>query len=137
MAASPGSQSQGTGLDFFFFFFFFDEYICKNSQQNINKIGFLYIMISIPICSEQTGNKLKLQPLNLTQHWARWRPWGRPVQSWGPRRSTCLGIWSSKGCHASTCSGIHQSRGPRMSTCLDLPRDPILRRPTCLNLPGD
>ena len=50
---------------------------------------------------------------------------------------TCLGIWSSKSCHASTCSGIHHSRGPRRSTCLDLPRDPVLGRPACLDLPRD
>ena len=50
--------------------------------------------------------------------------------------STCLGIWSSEGCHASTCSGICQSRGPRRSICFDLPRDPVLGRLTCLNLPG-
>ena len=47
-----------------------------------HRLGFLYIMISIPICSEQTGNKLKLQPLNPTQHWSRWRPWGRPTPVW-------------------------------------------------------
>ena len=34
MAISPGTQSQGTGLD-------------------------LYIMISIPICGGQTGNELR------------------------------------------------------------------------------
>ena len=41
-------------------------------------------------------------------------PGGRPA-------STCLEIWSLKGCHASTCSGILQSRGPgsrHASTCL-------------------
>ena len=50
---------------------------------------------------------------------------------------TCLGIWSSKGCHTSTCSGIRQSRGPRRSSRLDLTRDPTLGRPTCLDLPRD
>ena len=57
-------------------------------------------------------------------------PGGRPAL-------TCLGIWSSEGCHTSICSGIHQSRGPRRSTCLNLPRDPILGRPSRLDLPGD
>ena len=50
---------------------------------------------------------------------------------------TCLGIWSSEGCHTSTCLGIHQSRGPRRSTCLELPGDSISRRLSCLSLPGD
>ena len=93
------------------------------------------------VCSEQTGNKLKLQSLNPTQHWSCWRPWGCPTPARGSQEvnpaSTCLGIWSSKGCHASTCLGIHQSRGPRRSSRLDVPRDPILRRLTCLNMPGD
>ena len=96
-------------------------------------------MISIPICSEQTGNDLKFQPFSPTQHWSRWRLWGYPTPVLGSQESTCidlLGIWSSKGCHASVGSGIHQSRGPRRSTCLDLPRDLILRWPTCLDLPG-
>ena len=54
----------------------------------------------------------------------------------GQPASTCLGIWSSEGCHASTCSGIRQSRGPRRPTCLDLPTDSISRRLSCLSLPG-
>ena len=32
-----------------------------------HRLGLLYIMVSIPICSEQTGNELKLPPLNPTQ----------------------------------------------------------------------
>ena len=98
-------------------------------------------MISIPICSEQTVNELKLKPLNPTQHRSCWRPWGRPTPVWGVPGGqpslTCLGIWSLKICYASTCLGIRQSRGPRRSSCLDLPRDPILGRPTCLDLPRD
>ena len=122
-------------------------------------------MISIPTCGEQTGNKLKLKPLNPTQHWLPWRPWKclTPAQesqevnlprdlaprrlSWlsllgdpsarDPRNLTCLRIWSLEGCHTSTRSGIHQSRDPRRSTCLSLPRDPVLGRLTCLDLPGD
>ena len=101
----------------------------------------LCTMISPPICGEQTGKELKLQSLNPTHNWLCWRPWGCPTPVWGipgsHPASTCLGIWSLKGCHASTYSGIHQSRGPRRSSRLDLPRDPILRRPTCLNLPED
>ena len=98
-------------------------------------------MISMPICSEQTGSELRLQLLNPTQHWSCWRPWRCPTPARGSQEvnpaSTCLGIWSSKGCHASTCLGIHQSRGPRKSTYLDLPRDPIIGRVTCLNLSRD
>ena len=93
-------------------------------------------MVSFPIHGGKTSNELKLQPLNLTQHWTCWRPWGYPT-SGGQPASTCLRIWSLGGCHTSTYSGIHQSRGPGRSTCLDLPRNPILRRPTCLDLPGD
>ena len=134
--------------------------------------------------------ELRLPPSNPTQHKSCWRTWGCPIlawgswevnlprdpvpgrsshlnvlgdpPAWGPRRLTCLGIWSPGGCHASTCSGIHQSRGPRKlicldiwspggchasiysvirqsmdlrrSTCLDLSRDPILWKATCLNL---
>ena len=51
--------------------------------------------------------------------------------------STCLGIWSSEGCHASTCLGIRQPRGPRRPTCLNLPTDSISRRLSCLSLPGN
>ena len=97
-------------------------------------------MIFIPICGEQIGNELKLQPLNPTQHWSHWRHWGHPTAARGSQEvdpaSTCLGIWSSKG-HVSTCSGICQSGGPRRWSHLGLPKDPILRRPTCLNLLGD
>ena len=49
-------------------------------------------MISIPICSEQTGNELKLKPLNPTQHWSCWRPWGCQLQFRDPKRSTCLNL---------------------------------------------
>ena len=115
--------------------------------------------LSIPICSEQTGNELKLQPLNPTQHWSFWRPWGcpTPVQGvpWGWPASICLGICSQRGCHASTCSGIRQSRGvpggkPALtclgilsskgchtSTCLGIFQSRGPRRLTCLNLPRD
>ena len=130
-----------------------------------HRLRLLYIMISIPICSEQTGNELKLKPLNPTQHWLPWRPWKclTPAQesqevnlprdlaprrlSWlsllgdpsarDPRNLTCLRIWSLEGCHTSTRSGIHQSRDPRKLTSLDLPRDSISRRLSCLSLPGD
>ena len=50
---------------------------------------------------------------------------------------TCLGIWSSKGCHASTFRGSSSPKGPRRLSCLDLSRGPVLGRPSCLNLPGD
>ena len=101
---------------------------------------------------------MSYKPLNSTQQWSCWRPWGCPNSSLGVpgghHALTCLGIWSSKGCHASTCSGIWQSGGPRKSVYLDLPRDLILRdchastclgihqfrgsrRSTCLDLPRD
>ena len=44
-----------------------------------NRLGLLYIMISIPICGEQTDYEFKLQPLNPTQHWSYWRPRGHPT----------------------------------------------------------
>ena len=97
-------------------------------------------MASVPICSGQTSNKLRLQPLvNLPS--TCWTPWecltpARGVPG-GQSASTCLGIWSSKGCHTSTCWGICQFRDPRGSTCLKLLSDPILQRLTCLDLPGD
>ena len=84
MAVSPGSQSQGTSLDWF------TSYLFPSVAGN-------------PAMSW-------LQPLNPTQHWSRWRPWGRPNSSpgvpGGHHALTCLGILSSKGCHASTCLGI-------------------------------
>ena len=95
-------------------------------------------MVSIPIHGGQTSNELKLQPLILPSTGHAGNLGESHVQSWGPRRLTCLnclGIWSLKGCHTSTCLGIHQSRGPRRPSCLDLPRDPILRRLTCLDRP--
>ena len=55
----------------------------------------------------------------------------------GQPASTCLGIWSSEGCHASTCLEIRQSRGPRRPTCLDLPTDSMSRRLSRLSLPGN
>ena len=116
----------------------------------------LYIMISIPICGEQTGNKLKLQPLNPTQHWSLWRPWGMPNSVPGGRpASACLEIQIPGGCHASiclricqswgipggqpalTCLGIWSSEGCHASTCLGIRQSRNPRRSSCLNLPGD
>ena len=100
----------------------------------------LYIMISIPIHSGQTGNELRLHPLNPTQHWSGWRPWGCPTPPWGPRRSTCLDLpWDLVLRRLSCLSLLRDppAQGARRLTCLDLPRDPIFGRPTCLNLPGD
>ena len=48
-----------------------------------HRFELLYIMISIPICSGQTSNELRLQPLNPTQHWSQWRPWGHPTPARG------------------------------------------------------
>ena len=100
----------------------------------------LYIMISIPIHSGQTGNELRLHPLNPTQHWSGWRPWGCPTPPWGPRRSTCLDLpWDLVLRRLSCLSLLRDppAQGARRLTCLDLPRDPIFGRPICLNLPGD
>ena len=115
-------------------------------------------MTSIPIHVGQTSNELRLQPLNPTQHWSFWRPWGCPTPSVrvleGQPASTCLGILSLGGCPTSIFSGICQCGGPRRLTCLDLPRDLVLgrlshlnmlevhqsrgpRRSTCLDLPRD
>ena len=33
-----------------------------------DRLGLLYIMVSIPIRGGQASNKLRLQPLNLTQY---------------------------------------------------------------------
>ena len=97
-------------------------------------------MISIPIHSGQTGNESRLHPLNPTQHWSGWRPWGCPTPPWGPRRSTCLDLpWDLVLRRLSCLSLLRDppAQGARRLTCLDLPRDPIFGRPTCLNLPGD
>ena len=50
---------------------------------------------------------------------------------------TCLGIWSSKGCHASAFWGSSSPKGPRRSSRLNLPGDSISRRLSRLSLPGD
>ena len=107
----------------------------------------LYIMISSPIHSGQTGNELRLHPLNPTQHWSGWRPWGCPAPAWGPRRSTCLDLPMDLvlGSLSSTSAGSGSlgllrdppAQGARRLTCLYLPRDPIFGKPTCLDLPRD
>ena len=66
-------------------------------------------MISIPICSEQTGNELKYNPL----------------------------ILPSTGHTGDLGDAQLHFGGPRRSTCLDLPRDPVLKRLSSLNLLGD
>ena len=33
-----------------------------------HRLGLLYIMVPIPIRGDETGNELRLQPLNPTQH---------------------------------------------------------------------
>ena len=67
MAASPGSQPQGTGLDCFTSWYLFPSAVNK--------------------C-----NELKFQPLNPTQHWLCWWSWGHPTPVQGSRRSTCLDL---------------------------------------------
>ena len=119
-------------------------------------------MISIPICGEQTGNELKLQPLNPTQHWSHWRPWGgiTPVQgsqeveidlprdlvfkmlsclnfSQGPNSSGVPG-----GRHTLTCPGTQFLGDQHASTCLkeavDLLKEAsVSRRLSHISLPGD
>ena len=102
-----------------------------------HRLGLLYVMISIAICGEKTGNQLKCNPLNLPSIGHTEDLGGHliPVQ-WSQEVDPPM-IWSLKGCHTSTCLGICQSRGPRRSTCLDLPRYLISRRLSCLSLPGD
>ena len=110
MAVSPGCQSQGTGLD----------------------------CLSIPIHGGQTSNELRLQPLNPTQYWSHWRPWGCPTPSSGVPGGrpalTCLGSGLQNvtpqpaqgfaspevpgGQHASTCLGIRSLEGRHASACL-------------------
>ena len=79
-------------------------------------------MVSIPIRGGQTSNKLRLQPLNPTQHWSCWRPWGCPTPAWGSQEVD-----------------LPRDPVPRRLLPLSLLRDPPAwgpRRSTCLNLPG-
>ena len=72
-------------------------------------LGLLYIMISIAIHSGQTTNELRLQPLILPSTDHTGNLGDSQVQSWGPRRLTCL----------------------------NLPRDLVVGRLSHLNLLGD
>ena len=101
-----------------------------------HRFGLLYVMISIPICGEETGNQLKCNPLNLPSTGHTEDLGGHPIPVQQSQEVDPPMIWSLKGCHTETCLGICQSRGPRRSTCLDLPRDSIFRRLSCLSLPG-
>ena len=97
-------------------------------------------MISIPIHSGQTGNELRLHPLNPTQHWSGWRPWGCPTPPWGPRRSTCLDLPWDLVLRRLSCLSLLRDpseQDPRKSTCLALPRDLVPGRLSCLNLLRD
>ena len=129
MTVSPGSQSQGTGLDCFTSWYLSPSVVDKPAM------SYDYNLLIL----RSTGHARHFGGAQL-----------QPGVPGGWPASTCLGIgiWSSGGCHASTCLGI---RGPRWSTCLHLPKDPILGRPTfldllrdsifrrlsCLNLPGE
>ena len=108
----------------------------------------LYIVVSVPICGGQTGDELELQPLNPTQQWSCWGPWGHPAPAWGSQEVDCLGISSLEGRHASTCSENCQSGGCRSSSPAqrlnsqeaDLPRPSwnlISKRLLHPSLPGD
>ena len=115
MASSPGSQSQGTGLECFTSWYLFPPTVDKRTM------SYDYNPLILPSTSHTRDlGHAKLQPRV---------PGGRPA-------STCLRIWSSGCCHASTCLGIHQSRDHKL-TCLNLPRDSISRMFACLNLSGD
>ena len=106
-----------------------------------HRLGLLYVMIFIPIHSEQTSNDLRLQPLNPTQHWSHWRPWGYLTPSsgvpGGRSALTCLGSGprnivtpqpaqgsSSPGVpggrYASTCLGIQSLGDCHASACLGI-----------------
>ena len=65
-----------------------------------------------------------IQPLNPTQHWSHWRPWGCPNSSpgvpGGHHASTCPGTQFSGGHHASTCPGIRSLEGCHASACLGI-----------------
>ena len=52
-------------------------------SQSRHRLGWLYIMISIPICSGQTSIELRLQPLNPSQHRSYQRPSRCPTLAWG------------------------------------------------------
>ena len=115
MAASPGSQSQSTGLECLTSWYLFPPTVDKRTM------SYDYNPLILPSTSHTRDlGHAKLQPRV---------PGGRPA-------STCLRIWFSGCCHASTCLGIHQSRDHKL-TCLNLPRDSICRRWSHFNMPGD
>ena len=99
----------------------------------------LYI-ISIPICGEQTGNKLKLQPLILPSTGHARDLGDAQLQPRGSRRLTCLDLPRDpvprRLSHLSLL-GDPSARDPRKSTCLKLPRDLVSERLSCLNLLRD
>ena len=90
-------------------------------------------MISITICGEQTGNELKLQPLNPTQHWSHWRPWDCPTPVRGsqevdlPRhlvleRLSCLNLLEDPPVQESQEVIMHRpAQGPNSQEA-DMPR---------------
>ena len=98
-------------------------YDCFSFPVSGHRLELLYTRVSIPICSEQTGNELKLQPLSSTQHWSRWRPWGcqtlvrgsqevitpqaaQGPNSWEPDLPQPAQGFNPGGYHISACLGI-------------------------------
>ena len=97
-------------------------------------------MVSIPICSGQTGNELRFQPLNPTQRYSHWRSWGCPTPAWGPRRLACLDLLRNLVPGRLSCLSLPRdppAQGPRRLTCLYLPRDLVPGRLSCLSLLRD
>ena len=117
-----------------------------------------FTLLSIPICSGQTSEELRLQPLNPAQHWSHWRPWEHPnpaqrsqevnlpppASGSGPLEvvtpqpaegSTSPGIPGDRS--ALTCLGIWFFEGCQASTCSGIHQSRGPRRSVCLNLPRD
>ena len=96
--------------------------------------------VPLPSLGEQTGNKLKLHPLNPSQHWSYWRPWEYPTPAQGfqevdlPRsakRSSHHEVVTPQPTQGSISPGFQEVN------CLDLPRDLVRERLSHLNLLRD
>ena len=116
MAASPGSQSQGTGLDCFTSRYLFPSVV--------NKLAISY----------------NYNPLILSSTSHSWRFGDTQLKPGDPRRSTCLNLPRDPVPGKLSCLSMLRdpsAQDPRKSTCLDLPRDLVPGRLSCLNLLRD